>query len=124
MTLRDATPVGFIHTRDLDRARSFYATVLDLDIVEETPFALVVRTGPIELRVTPVPAHEPLTGTVFGWTVDDIEHTMRSLLARDVVGARYPGLEQDPLGIWQSPGPARVAWFDDPDGNTLSVTQH
>jgi hypothetical protein len=37
---------------------------------------------------------------------------------------RFPGLDQDELGVWSAPGGAKVAWFKDPDGNTLSLSQH
>jgi hypothetical protein len=65
----------------------------------------------------------PLQGTVLGWTVHDIDQAMRDLASRGVVPQRYEGLQQDELGVWQSPTSAQVAWFTDPDGNTLSITQ-
>ena len=123
MNLTDAVPVGFVHVTSVDRAREFYVDRLGLAVVDESPFALVVRTGPILLRLTPVDGHRPVDGTVFGWNVPDIEATMDQLRTSGIEPSRFSGLDQDDLGIWQSPTSARVAWFADPDGNTLSVTQ-
>ena len=36
---------------------------------------------------------------------------------------QYAGMDQDERGVWTAPGGAKVAWFKDPDGNTLSLTQ-
>jgi hypothetical protein len=66
---------------------------------------------------------EPQGFTVLGWQVKDIDHVVDSLTKRNVKLARYPGMAQDERGIWSSPSGARVAWFKDPDGNTLSLTQ-
>ena len=121
--LRDFDPIGFVHTTDTTRARSFYVDVLGLEFVEETPFALVLKAGPIMIRVTPVEGHVPLVHTVLGWSVPDIALVMRSLIGRGVEPRRFHGLDQDETGVWCSPGGAQVAWFADPDGNTLSLTQ-
>ena len=115
--------MGFIHAADLDRARDFYCGVLGLEFVEMTPFAVVVRSGPILVRITPSPDHSPVEGTVLGWTVDDIDATMRQLIDDGVTPSRFDALEQDERGVWQSPSTARIAWFADPDGNLLSITQ-
>jgi catechol 2,3-dioxygenase-like lactoylglutathione lyase family enzyme len=115
--------MGFIHAVDLDRARSFYCETLGLEFVETTPFALVIRSGPMLVRITPTPDYSPVEGTVFGWIVEDIDATLRGLISDGVAPARFAGLEQDELGVWQSPATARVAWFTDPDGNLLSITQ-
>ena len=124
MPLGRATPVAFIHTTDIERARGFYCGLLELPVVEESPFALVVQAGPIHVRITPVPTHTPLQGTVFGWIVPDIVTTIGELAARGIPSLRFAGMQQDEAGIWQPPGSTgRVAWFADPDGNTLSVTQ-
>jgi hypothetical protein len=47
---------------------------------------------------------------------------VRALTDRGVVFSRYDGMDQDELGIWSTPSGDRVAWFADPDGNTLSLT--
>jgi catechol 2,3-dioxygenase-like lactoylglutathione lyase family enzyme len=115
--------IAFAPVTDLDRARDFYASVLGLNLVDESPFACVFRIGPTMLRVTPIGKHVAAAYTVLGWSVADIDRVVRALVDRGVVFARYDGLEQDDLGVWTAPGGDRVAWFHDPDGNTLSLTQ-
>src|SRR5262249_4225897 len=123
--LADAAPVGFVATADAERARAFYEGVLGLRLLEDTPFALVFDAGGgASLRVTRVEEVVAAPYTVLGWAVPDVEAAVRGLAERGVEFARYDGVEQDPLGIWTAPGGARVAWFKDPDGHTLSVSQH
>jgi hypothetical protein len=64
------------------------------------------------------PGAQPFT--VAGWGVPDVAVTVEALTGLGVGFNRYEGLEQDDLGIWTAPGGDRVAWFADPDGNTLS----
>jgi predicted enzyme related to lactoylglutathione lyase len=66
----------------------------------------------------------PAKQTVLGWEVPDIEQAVHALVNAGVAMTRYPGMPQDDLGIWKAPGGAKVAWFSDPDGNVLSVSQH
>ena len=121
--LDSAELVAFVATADGARARRFYEEVLGLRLVEETPFALVFHFAGTTLRVTFVERVGPAPHTVLGWTVEDIHATMAGLVARGVAFERYPGLDQDEEGVWRSPSGARVAWFKDPDGNVLSLTQ-
>jgi catechol 2,3-dioxygenase-like lactoylglutathione lyase family enzyme len=122
--LADAAFIGFIPVRDLAAARDFYAGTLGLRVVDETPFALVLDAGGTMLRVTPVP--EPAVVqpfTIAGWRVPGIDAAVRSLTHRGVQFTRYDGMAHDELGIWTTPGGDRIAWFTDPDGNTLSLTE-
>jgi catechol 2,3-dioxygenase-like lactoylglutathione lyase family enzyme len=121
--LADAAFIGFIPVRDLATARSFYEETLGLRVVEQTPFALVVDAGGTMLRVTPAPGLVPRPFTIAGWRVPDIEATARALAGQGVTFTRYDGMAQDDLGIWATPGGDRIAWFTDPDGNTLSLTE-
>ena len=121
--LADAAFIGFIPVRDLVTARSFYEETLGLRVVDDTPFALVLDAGGTMLRVTPVPGLAARPFTVAGWHVPDIDATVRALAGRGVEFARYDGMVQDGLGIWTTPGGDRIAWFADPDGNTLSLTE-
>lgn len=114
--------VGFIPVRDIPTARAFYGDDLGLRVVEESPFALVVDAHGTTLRLTPVPDFTPQPFTVAGWGVPDIVATARALAGRGIECVRFDGLEQDELGVWAAPGGARVAWFRDPDGNTLSLS--
>jgi catechol 2,3-dioxygenase-like lactoylglutathione lyase family enzyme len=117
--------VAFAATTDPEKARAFYEGMLGLRLIEdEKPFALVFDANGIMLRVTAVREHNPAPFTVLGWDVSSIEQTVDRLTAAGVEFQRYPGINDgDPKGIWQAPGGARVAWFKDPDGNVLSVTQ-
>jgi catechol 2,3-dioxygenase-like lactoylglutathione lyase family enzyme len=120
--LADASFIGFIPVRDLPAARGFYEGTLGLRVVDDNPFALVLDAGGTMLRVTPVADLAARPFTVAGWDVPDIGAAVRALAGRGVQFTRYDGLAQDELGIWTTPGGDRVAWFTDPDGNTLSLT--
>ena len=117
--------VAFAATTDAAKARAFYEGVLGLRLVsDDAPFALVFDANGTMLRVTSVQEHTPAPFTVLGWDVAAIETTVERLAAAGVEFLHYPGLnEDDRLGIWTSPSGARIAWFHDPDGNVLSLTQ-
>lgn len=115
--------VAFVATAAPARARAFYANTLGLSLVSEDSFALVFDAGGTMLRVSIVQEVRPAGYTVLGWMVPDISVAVRDLAQRGVAFQRYDGLEQDAQGVWTAPGRARVAWFHDPDGNTLSLTQ-
>ncbi len=120
--LAEASFVGFVPVSDPERARAFYADLLGLRVIEQSSFALVLDAHGVMLRVTPVPSLSVQPFTIAGWSVPDIDATVRGLTARGVRFTRYDGMAQDELGIWTSPSGDRVAWFADPDGNTLSLT--
>ena len=115
--------VAFVGAADLDRARAFYEGVLGLPVTERTDFACVFDSGGTMLRVTAVPAVAQPGYTVLGWRVPDITAIVRELADRGVAVLHFDGMQQDEDGIWTTPGGDRVAWFADPDGNTLSLTQ-
>jgi catechol 2,3-dioxygenase-like lactoylglutathione lyase family enzyme len=117
--------IAFAPTTDPAKARAFYEGVLGLRLVaDEKPFSLVFDLNGIMLRVTTVHELKPQPFTVLGWRVADIEGAVDRLVAAGVRFERYPGMnDSDPRGIWNSPGGARIAWFKDPDGNVLSLTE-
>ena len=115
--------VAFVGTVDPVRAKAFYAGTLGLRLISEDPFALVFDAAGTKLRVSVVREVVPASYTVLGWLVPDIEQAVRELAQRSVVFRRFDGMTQDDLGIWTAPGGAKVAWFHDPDGNTLSLTK-
>ncbi len=115
--------VAFAATIDPQRARAFYEGVLGLKLIEQSPFALAFDANGTMLRIQVVPQFTPQPHTALGWSVADIAAMVRDLAGRGVTFERFPGLKQDQLGIWSSPPGARVAWFRDPDGNLLSLTQ-
>jgi catechol 2,3-dioxygenase-like lactoylglutathione lyase family enzyme len=116
--------MAFVATTDHLRAREFYRDLLGLTLVEEElPFALVFDAHGTMLRVTMVKELAPAQYTVLGWRVPDIVGVVQQLREAGVKLEQYGIKNQDEQGIWTSPSGARVAWFKDPDGNTLSVTQ-
>ncbi len=115
--------IAFVPTTDLSRARSFYADTLGLRVADESPFACVFDANGTMLRVTPVRKLSRVRYTVLGWGVDDLSATVRELVAAGVVVVHYRGIEVDDAGIWTAPTGDRVAWFEDLDGNLLSLTQ-
>jgi catechol 2,3-dioxygenase-like lactoylglutathione lyase family enzyme len=119
--LSNADVVAFVATTDKDRARAFYEGVLGLRVVHDDPFACVVDGHGTQIRITAVDQRAGAEYTVLGWAVDDVDATIDDLVERGVTFMRYDGIEQDDRGVWVTPIGIRVAWFKDPDGNTLSV---
>jgi catechol 2,3-dioxygenase-like lactoylglutathione lyase family enzyme len=111
--------IAFAPSTDLERSRAFYEGSLSLTVLEVSPFALVLPG----IRVTKVDSLTPQPFTVLGWEVADIASTVAALTERGVVFTHYEGMGQDPAGVWTSPSGSKIAWFTDPDGNTLSLTQ-
>jgi len=117
--------IGFVSIVDVSRARDFYRDTLGLRLVmEEPPFALVFEANGIMLRLGMAKELPPAHGTVLGWQVPEITSTVRELGEAGVRFERFAGMDQDEFGIWSSPTGAKVAWFKDPDGNILSVSEH
>jgi hypothetical protein len=92
--------------------------------MEEPPFALVFDANGIMLRLGMAKEIAPAHGTVLGWQVPEIDATVKELAQAGVQFERFKGTDQDELGIWTSPTGAKVAWFKDPDGNILSLSEH
>ena len=117
--------IAFVATRDPARAKQFYRDTLGLPLVsEEIPFALVFDAHGTMLRVTIVEKVCVAGYTVLGWQVPEINVAAKALQEAGVQFERFDGMHQDAMGIWSSPGGAKIAWFKDPDGNTLSISQH
>ncbi len=121
--LGDARAVPFVGSQDLEASEHFYRSVLGLKLIESGSHACVYDMHGTMLRVTRVDVAARAPYTVLGWTVEDIGAAVEWLGARGVRFKRYGGLEQDGSAIWRAPGGTRVAWFEDPDANTLSITQ-
>jgi catechol 2,3-dioxygenase-like lactoylglutathione lyase family enzyme len=115
--------VAFIPTKDFQKARAFYVDVLGLRFVKDDGFALVLDANGIMVRVAKA-QFTPAPFTILGWQVPDIEKMVEGLQAKGVRFERFGFFEQDALGIWTAPSGDKVAWFKDPDGNVLSVSQH
>ena len=124
MSLADAPSIAFIVTRDRAVSEAFYGGALGLRPLPGDPFAAVFDLAGVKLRITEVPDFAPSAHPVLGWQVPDIVATVEALTAKGVAFTIYPGMGQDALGIWIAPdGSAKVAFFADPDGNALSLTQ-
>lgn len=115
--------IAFASTTNLSRARSFYETTLGLSVVDENAYACVLEAGGTMLRLTAVAEVAQPGYTVLGWRVANISETVAALESHGVVCARYQGMDQDAQGVWTTPRGDRIAWFTDPDGNVLSLTQ-
>lgn len=121
--LESSDIIAFAATTDLDRARAFYAQVLGLSVTEYNDFVCVVDANGTMLRITAVPEISWASYSVLGWKVADIGTEVRGLTARGVAFLRYDGMDQDADGVWTAPSGDKVAWFTDPDGNVLSLTE-
>jgi catechol 2,3-dioxygenase-like lactoylglutathione lyase family enzyme len=115
--------VAFVATTDLARSRAFYADVLGLTLHSEDPYACTFDAHGTVLRVNLVDHIALAPYTVLGWSVPDMDEAITSLHAAGVTFERFDGMNQSAQGVWTAPGGAQVAWFKDPDGNTLSVTR-
>jgi catechol 2,3-dioxygenase-like lactoylglutathione lyase family enzyme len=116
--------VAFVPVKRASNARAFYEKKLGLRCVSEDEFAVVFDAQGITLRAALVPKFTPQEFTIAGWEVANIKATVSALMARGVEFQKYGLPGQDDRGIWTAPSGARVAWFKDPDGNVLSVSQH
>jgi catechol 2,3-dioxygenase-like lactoylglutathione lyase family enzyme len=116
--------IGFLLTKDYEKARAFYEGNLGFEFVSLDQFALVMQAGKSMIRIVKVPTFTPLQSTVLGWQVGDIEVMVNWLTNRGVAFDKYPFVQDKERGIWTAPGGSKIAWFKDPDGNVLSVSEH
>lgn len=116
--------IAFVPTADSAKARGFYEGLLGLRFVSDDGFALVFSANGIMIRVVKAQQFTPVQYTILGWQVKEIEKVVAGLQERGVQFERYGFFKQDDLGIWTTPSGDKVAWFKDPDGNTLSVSEH
>jgi catechol 2,3-dioxygenase-like lactoylglutathione lyase family enzyme len=122
--LNSARLMAFVPIRDSKKSRSFYEGVLGLRFISDDSFALVMDSNGVTVRLAKPGDFKPAGFTVLGWEVSKIEQAVGELENKGVRFEKFPGLPQDEHGIWTAPGGAKVAWFKDPDGNILSVSQH
>ena len=115
--------VAYAATADSVSAKRFYAEILGLTFVHEDDFALVFEANGTPLRIQKLTKFVPQAHTLLGWTVADIADTVRRLASNGLAFENYGFPGQDPSGIWPSPSGAKIAWFKDPDGNVLSLTE-
>jgi catechol 2,3-dioxygenase-like lactoylglutathione lyase family enzyme len=116
--------IGFVATTDYDRTRAFYVDKLGFEFVSLDQFALVLRVGGHMVRIAKVPKFTAQQFTVLGWEVSDVEAVAKWLRDHGVETEKFPWVTDKELGIWSAPGGDKIAWFKDPDGNVLSISQH
>jgi catechol 2,3-dioxygenase-like lactoylglutathione lyase family enzyme len=116
--------VTFVPTKDTEKARAFYEGVLGLRFIKDDGFAMVLDANGIMVRVVRLKDFTPAQYTILGWQVHDIAKVVQELKAKGVHFEIFGFFKQDELGIWTAPTGDKVAWFKDPDGNTLSVSEH
>ncbi|MGA8489855.1 MAG: VOC family protein [Terriglobales bacterium] len=116
--------VAFVPPMDPEKARAFYEGVLELRFVKDDGFALVLDANGIMVRVAKAPEFKPAPFTILGWQVSGIEKLVAALHEKGVHFETLGFLQQDKLGIWTAPSGDKVAWFKDPDGNVLSISEH
>jgi catechol 2,3-dioxygenase-like lactoylglutathione lyase family enzyme len=115
--------VAFIPTKDPAKSRAFYEGALGLRFIKDDGFAMVLDANGIMVRVSKA-EFTPAPFTILGWQVTGIEKMVKALQQKGVHFERFGFFQQDELGIWTAPTGDKVAWFKDPDGNLLSVSQH
>jgi catechol 2,3-dioxygenase-like lactoylglutathione lyase family enzyme len=121
--LASSRMVGFVPTKDSIKARAFYEGKLGFEFLSDDAFALVMRAGESKIRIAKGAKSSPAQYTVLGWEVSDIDAVVDWLRKRGVTFEKYPFVD-DERGIWTAPNGDKVAWFKDPDGNVLGISQH
>ena len=119
-----ATPMAFVYVTDRARALAFYRDTLGLKLKSEDPYGDIFDLGGALMRTTMIPDHQASQHPVVGWNVTGIEAIARTLLDRGVEMTRFPGMPTDDLGVWSSPdGKSKLAFFPDPDGNFVCLSE-
>ncbi len=121
--LESANVVAFLATARPADCRRFYQETLGLISLGEDPHTLMFDCNGTTLRIQKLKTVTPGVHTALGWQVSDLVRELRHLHARGVVPVRYEGLEQDRDGVWTAPDGTLLAWFRDPDGNILSLSE-
>jgi predicted enzyme related to lactoylglutathione lyase len=122
--LNNSKIIGFAPTKDSAKAKKFYVDQLGLEFVSDDDYALVLNANGNMLRIIKGADFKPAHYTVLGWEVKNIETMVAGLKARGVGFEQYPFIQDRESGIWTTPDGSKVAWFKDPDGNVLSISQH
>jgi catechol 2,3-dioxygenase-like lactoylglutathione lyase family enzyme len=111
-------------TQNPEAAIPFYRDKLSLKFLRDDCFALVFDMNSVMLRIAKTRSFTPAPSTVLGWEASDIGAAVKRLEKQGVTFERYPNMGQDEQGVCTFPNGDKVAWFKDPDGNVLSISQH
>lgn len=122
--LGNAKIVGFIPTLDIAASKAFYVDILGLEFKNENPYKVELNSNGNIMMLVKLQEHTATTFTILGWEVTDIVAKVHEFKEKGVKIEIYEGYGQDELGIWTAPSGNKVAWFKDPDGNVLSISQH
>ena len=107
-------------TNDLEKAKTFYADTLGLQVTEQMGNVMLLLDGGGRVLIYPKENHEPATFTVLNFPVDDIDSAVDALNRAGIQLERYEGFDQDERGVMRDDYTS-IAWFKDPAGNILSV---
>lgn len=121
--LQQSNLIAFLATQDIDQSLAFYQDVLGLKLVSEESEVLILDANGVMLRISFVEGYKAAQHTVLGWEVANIHSAVKELSSKGVAFVGYPGFKQDEEGIWQAPDGTLLAWFRDPSGNVLSLTE-
>jgi catechol 2,3-dioxygenase-like lactoylglutathione lyase family enzyme len=121
--LETANLVAFLSTARPAESRRFYQETLGLISLGEDAHSLLFDCNGTTLRIQKLKAVTPGAQMALGWQLSDLVREIHALAPKGVTFVRFDGLDQDRIGIWTAPGGTRVAWFKDPDGNVLSLTE-
>jgi len=123
-TAIEGRPVAFLYAPDADAAVAFYEGTLGLKLLERDNFGMFFELGAALLRLTPMPEFRGGPHPVLGWDVADIAATIDRLTGKGIGFKIYDGMGPDARGMWAAPGGgAKIAWFEDPFGNLLSISE-
>jgi len=118
--LADSMVVVTVAVSDLERAKGFFGEQLGLPVLDEQPFA--IRYGAGKGTQLSVRRGQPNVGqTVAHFEVADIEAVVGELTGRGVAFEEYETPKT--TNFIAQVGPARGAWFKDPDGNVFGVRE-
>jgi catechol 2,3-dioxygenase-like lactoylglutathione lyase family enzyme len=128
MPLRDFPLRASIAVSDIQRAVAFYEGKLGLCAVQSGPSAKIAdgsrvyrSGGGPALNVYQSATAGTSLATMAVWYVDGIDRVVDELTSVGVEFARYDEYDQDARGIAARAGGGRIAWFQDPDGNTFAI---
>ena len=113
---------------DIQRAVAFYEGKLGLPALQSGPSANIAdgsrvygSGGAPALNVYQAVTAGKTPATLGTWYVDDIDQVVDELVSSGVEFIRYDQVEHDAKGITARAGGGRIAWFQDPDGNTFAL---
>ncbi|GMN04031.1 VOC family protein [Erythrobacter sp. MTPC3] len=117
------TPILFTASAKHEEARAFYGEVMGFVLTDDNPFSFEFDAAGTMLWVQKVEEFAAHPFTQIGWGVNDIVGERDRLVEHGAEFLRFEFMEQDERDIWTAPDGAKICWFRDPDGNTLSLTQ-